>query len=248
MLTNSFVHVPGINKEKEALIWQNNILNWQEFLDNIHKLDLRNKELVHSFIENSISAHNNQDHGFFLNNLPSNEHWRVYKQFNCCFLDIETTGLSRNYHDVTVIGLYDGNESKIFVNGKNLDDFPAEIAKYSTIITFNGKCFDVPFLKAKFPEIDFNKFHIDLRYAMKELGFVGGLKRIEKECGIVRDDDLQDISGFDAIRLWRNYQRGDEESLKLLVKYNIADIENLKTLMDFTYQKLRNKCFIERIE
>jgi len=114
LLTNSFVHIPGINKEKEAFIWQNNIFNWQEFLDNSHKLSLRNKELVCSFVENSISAHNSKDHGFFLSNLPSNEHWRVYKQFNCCFLDIETTGLSSNYHDVTVIGLYDGKESKIY--------------------------------------------------------------------------------------------------------------------------------------
>ena len=83
---------------------------------------------------------------------------------------------------------------------------------------------------------------------MKELGYSGGLKKIEKEVGICRDDDLQDISGFDAIRLWKQYQRGDEEALKLLVKYNIADIENLKILMDFTYEKLRNKCFISNLE
>ncbi len=243
MLNNSFIHVPGINKEKEALIWQNDILNWDEFLENSHKLNLRNKDQIYSFIKNSISSHNNQDYGFFLNNLPSNEHWRVYKNFNCCFLDIETTGLSKHYDDVTVIGLYDGKESKIFINGKNLDEFPEEISKYSTIITFNGKCFDVPFLKAKFPEADFNKFHIDLRYAMRDLGYAGGLKRIEKEIGICRDDDLQDISGFDAIRLWYKYQKGCQDSLKLLIKYNIADIENLKTMMDFAYDKLKDKCF-----
>jgi uncharacterized protein len=242
VLTNSFIHIPGISKEKEVMLWSSNILNWQEFLDNDTFPNLR------SWIEESVEAHQNNNHKFFLTHLPSNEHWRVYKQFNCCFLDIETTGLSKDYHDVTVIGLYDGKESKIFVNGKNLDQFPAEIAKYSTIISFNGKCFDVPFLKAKFPEVDFNKFHIDLRYVMKSIGYSGGLKRIEKEVGICRDDDLQDISGFDAIRLWRQYQRGDEEALKLLVKYNIADIENLKTLMDFTYDKLRDKHFLGKIE
>jgi uncharacterized protein len=242
VLTNSFIHIPGISKEKEVMLWSSNILNWQEFLDNDTFPSMR------SWIEESVEAHQNNNHKFFLTHLPGNEHWRVYKQFNCCFLDIETTGLSKHYHDVTVIGLYDGKESKIFINGKNMDQFPAEMAKYSTIISFNGKCFDVPFLKAKFPEIDFNKFHIDLRYVMKSIGYSGGLKKIEKEVGICRDDDLQDISGFDAIRLWRQYQRGDEEALKLLVKYNIADIENLKTLMDFTYDKLRDKHFLGKIE
>ena len=242
MLTNSFIHIPGISKEKEVMLWSSNILNWQEFLDNDTFPSMR------SWIEESVEAHQNNNHKFFLTHLPGNEHWRVYKQFNCCFLDIETTGLSKHYHDVTVIGLYDGKESKIFINGKNMDQFPAEMAKYSTIISFNGKCFDVPFLKAKFPEIEFNKFHIDVRYVMKSIGYSGGLKKIEKEVGICRDDDLQDISGFDAIRLWRQYQRGDEEALKLLVKYNIADIENLKTLMDFTYDKLRDKHFLGKIE
>ncbi len=233
MLNNSFIHVPGINREKEALIWQNNILNWDEFLENFHKL--------------SLTAEKQNNEIFFLNNLPSNEHWRVYKNFDCCFLDIETTGLSKHHDDVTVIGLYDGKESKIFINGKNLDEFPKEIAKYSTIITFNGKCFDVPFLKAKFPEADFNKFHIDLRYAMKDIGYAGGLKRIEKEIGICRDDDLQDISGWDAVRLWYKYKKGCQDSLNLLVKYNIADIENLKTMMDFAYDKLKEKRFTSLI-
>ena len=241
MLTKTFLHIPGVSKEKEAMLWASNITNWQEFLDS------GTSPSIKSWVEESLEAHNTNNHKFFLSHLPDREHWRVYKEFNHCFLDIETTGLSKDYHDVTVIGLYNGKESKIFINGKNLDEFPKEIAKYKTIITFNGKCFDVPFLKAKFPEIDFNKFHIDLRYVMKELGFTGGLKKIEKEVGICRDDDLQEISGFDAIRLWHKYQKGDNDALGLLIKYNIADIENLKTLMDMSYKQLEKKHFISQI-
>jgi len=235
MLTNTFIHIPGISKEKEVMLWESNITNWQEFLDNDTFPNIR------SWVEESVEAHINNNHNFFLSHLPNKEHWRTYKEFKHCFLDIETTGLSKHRDEVTVIGLYDGQESKIFINGKNLEEFPKEIAKYQTIISFNGKCFDVPFLKAKFPEVNFNKFHIDLRYVMKNLGFSGGLKKIEKEVGICRDDDLQDISGWDAVRLWHKYKRGDDAALKLLVKYNIADIENLKTLMDFSYDKLSKK-------
>ena len=235
MLTNTFIHIPGISKEKEVMLWESKITNWQEFLDNDTFPSMR------SWVEESVDAHLSNNHKFFLTHLPSQEHWRTYKEFKHCFLDIETTGLSKHHDEVTVIGLYNGKESRIFINGKNLEEFPKEIAKYQTVITFNGKCFDVPFLKAKFPEIDFNKFHIDLRYVMKNLGFSGGLKKIEKEVGICRDDDLQDISGWDAVRLWHKYKRGDDEALRLLVKYNIADIENLKTLMDFSYEKLSKR-------
>jgi uncharacterized protein len=235
MLRNSFIHIPGISKEKEVMLWQSNITNWQEFLDNDTFPKLR------SWVEESLEAHNTNNHNFFLSHLPSREHWRTYNEFKHCFLDIETTGLSKHRDEVTVIGLYDGRESKIFINGKNLDEFPKEIAKYQTVITFNGKCFDVPFLKAKFPEVDFNKFHIDLRYVMKDLGFAGGLKKIEKDVGIQRDDDLQEVDGYEAVRLWHRYKKGDDAALRLLVKYNIADIENLKTLMDFSFEKLSKR-------
>jgi len=161
----------------------------------------------------------------------------------CCFLDIETTGLNRYKRDITVIGLYDGDKSKFFVNGKNLEDFREEIKKYKMIVSFNGKMFDIPFIQAKFPDIDFNKFHIDLRFAMKKLGYTGGLKRIEKEIGISREEDVTGIDGFEAVRLWYKYKKGDNNALDLLLKYNKEDIENLKYLMDFTFDKLRKKYF-----
>ncbi len=174
-----------------------------------------------------------------------NLHWRAYPELknNCCFLDIETTGLDKHNDDITMIGLYDGKESKVFINGKNLKDFQKEIVKYPMIVTFNGRCFDVPFIQNKFPKLNLNKFHIDLRFAMANIGYTGGLKRIEREVGIQRDSDLKEVDGFEAVRLWYKYKRGDKEALDTLVRYNIADIENLKTLMELTYTKLKEKSF-----
>jgi len=174
-------------------------------------------------------------------------HWRLYKQLNCCFLDIETTGLSKFNNQITVIGLYDGKQSKFFVQGKNLHEFREEISKYSGMVTFNGRCFDIPFIQAKFPALNLPNFHIDLRFAMKELGFSGGLKPIEKQIGIQRSDDLAEVDGYEAVRLWKRYVRGDKEALSLLIRYNQADIENLKTLMDFSFTKLKEKNFLRVI-
>jgi uncharacterized protein YprB with RNaseH-like and TPR domain len=233
MLKNTFCHL--VSEHKELELWKSNLLHWDE-ISETHEL--------HSQILESKKAIEENNPQFFLQRLPKNQHWRAYKEFPYCFLDIETTGLSKHFNDVTVIGIYDGQNSKLFVKDKNMHEFPEEISKYSTIITFNGKCFDVPFLKAKYPEINFEKFHIDLRYILRELGYSGGLKYIERAMGLSRDEDIKEVDGFEAVRLWHRYKRGDEEALRLLLKYNQADIENLKFLMDFAYEKMKEKHFL----
>lgn len=251
MLQNTFLHIPGISKETEQDLWRNNIYSWSEFLENYKELNLSSfkKERIHKHIKKSIKAYNKKDYQFFLDNLPPNLHWRVYPELKqkCCFLDIETTGLSKCRNDITLIGMYNGNKSKIFINGDNLDKFPKELNKYDMIVTFNGKCFDLPFIRSKFPELDINKFHIDLRFTMCTLGYSGGLKLIEKKIGITREEDLQDIDGFEAVRLWYKYKKGDLDALDLLIKYNKADIENLKTMMDFTFNQLKEQEFLDII-
>jgi len=147
---------------------------------------------------------------------------------------------------VTVVGLYDGAKSRIFVQGQNLETFVEEIRKYSLLVTFNGSCFDLPFLAAKFPSIDFSHLHVDLRFAMKRLGYSGGLKAIERELGIDRDEGIAEVDGFEAVRLWKRYLRGDPAALETLIEYNQADIENLKIMMDFAYKKLSSE-FMDRI-
>ena len=241
-LQNTFVHILGISKEKEKEIWSNNIYNWNEFIEDNDVLSDR----IHSYVMDSLQAYREKDFRFFLRHIPPHLHWRAYPDLRgrCCFLDIETTGLDKHNDDITVIGVYDGNESKFFVNGKNLWRFSREIVKYDMIVTFNGKCFDIPFIKSKFPRLDLNKFHVDLRFAMRRIGYTGGLKRIEKMMGLHRDDQICEVDGFEAVRLWFRYKKGDHNALDLLLRYNKADIENLKVLMDFTFEKLKEKEFL----
>lgn len=249
ILKNTFAHIPSVTKDFEKKIWQKDIYTWDEFLARHDKLDLkkRKKDLLLKNVEKSIDFHKKKDYSFFLS-IPSNMHWRLYREMKnkCCFLDIETTGLSKHNDDLTLIGMNNGKKSSIFINGKNLDKFEKEFSKYDLIVTYNGKCFDIPFIRAKFPNISFeDKFHIDLRYDLRKIGYSGGLKNIERQVGIARDSSISEVDGFEAVRLWYKHLKGDKEALNTLVEYNKADIENLVTLMDFAFPKLKEKEFFE---
>ena len=84
-----------------------------------------------------------------------------------------------------------------------------------------------------------NHGHIDLRFALRRLGYRGGLKSIERQLGIRRPDEVAGIDGFEAVRLWYRYLRGDGKALDTLVSYNRQDVENMRPLMELAYEKLR---------
>ncbi len=183
------------------------------------------------------------DIGFFDDRLPAGEKWRLFEAFRnrAVYLDIETSGYDQWNNDITVIGLFDGCRVQTFVNGRNLEAFEIAISRYDLVITFNGACFDLPFIRRSFPGISLPEGHIDLRFALKKLGHEGGLKKIEKSLGIARSDDIEGVDGFEAVRLWQRYQWGDEKALSTLISYNNADIMNLEPLMELAYQKMKEK-------
>jgi uncharacterized protein YprB with RNaseH-like and TPR domain len=149
------------------------------------------------------------------------------------FLDIETTGLSP-WDKITTIALYNGTSVRYYVQGDNLDQFPEDIQAYELIITYNGKTFDLPFIRARMA-CPLDQAHIDLRYVLAGLGFKGGLKRCEKAMGIDRGD-LTGVDGSFAVILWQEYCRtGDSKALDTLLAYNIEDVINLETLMIRAY-------------
>lgn len=236
MLRHSFIHLSGVGEHRELAIWKSGIRTWQAFLE---KKSFTHTWLVRLFpqIEESLQRLEQRDAPFFYSNLPSGQRWRLYDEFkaNCAFLDIETTGLSSRESKITVAGLFDGKELKTFVRGRNLDEFVAELSKYSLIITYGGSCFDLPFIKAEF-ELDYvSPAHIDLRYVLHRLGHKGGLKAIEKRFNLLREGPIARVDGWIAPLLWTEYRRGSSKALEALIRYNAEDIVNLRTLMEKSY-------------
>jgi len=235
MLRHTFLHVPGVGLKTELKFWERGIYCWENYLENPGRLGLgRGTQLnLDTFIESSLKAVKCGDALFFEHLLPKREIWRIYPEFKdrSVFLDIETTGLGGQGDYITMIGLFNGRQIKTFVRGQNLEDFAAELKNYSVIVTYNGKCFDLPFIKSEFKDLRFTQAHIDLRYFLYRLGYSGGLKRVEANVGIRREKGLEDIDGYLATVLWQKYLQGDERALQALIRYNIEDVVNLKRLM-----------------
>ena len=145
---------------------------------------------------------------------------------------------------ITTIALYDGRSVFHYVNGYDLDDFKRRIPQYDVLVTYNGKCFDVPFIERYF-SIKLNQAHIDLRYVLGGLGFTGSLRTCEKNLGIGRGE-LEGIDGFFGVLLWEDYKRNhNDRTLETLLAYNVADVLNLEKLLTMAYNlKLKDTPFL----
>ncbi|MCK4454739.1 MAG: ribonuclease H-like domain-containing protein [Thermoplasmata archaeon] len=240
--------MPGIGYQTEKRIWQSGIRTWNQCLRRASRLPLgpRQKEVVVDEISRSLDQLDRKNQTFFREKLPRRELWRAFPEFrdSIAYLDIETTGLSPRYDDITVIGLYDGNDVHTFVRGINLRDFKKRIQQYKLLVTYNGAGFDLRFIEEEFSGIGLDQIHIDLRFPLYRVGLKGGLKAIERTVGISRTEETQGLDGFDAVRLWKEYESGKQESLDLLVAYNREDIVNLEALMRIAYATLRRSCFL----
>ncbi len=239
MLQRTFIHAPGIGLVRERLLWNEGIHTWHDYLAPGAKLPWKaaGMERAHAHLAQSIQAYRDAAWAFFDKCLPSDHKWRAFGEFQdrVLYLDIETTGLGAD-DSITLIGTYDGRETKTFMLGLNLAEAVEEIDRFPVLVTYNGACFDVPVIQRQFAAACRNHIHIDLRYPLQRLGYFGGLKGIERTLGIVRSEATRGLGGFDAVRLWQAYLGGSQEALDLLVAYNTEDIRNLKPLMEFVYQ------------
>jgi uncharacterized protein len=232
MLQHTFCHIPRVGVKTEAKLWEAGIHTWEHlFAASAPPLRGNTLDLCRRHLEFSQERLEAEDAGFFANAMPASEAWRLFPHFrhNAAYVDIETTGLAPPHGQITSIALYDGRETRCYVQGRNLDDFGHDIRDYALLVTFNGRCFDAPFIE-RCLGVELPVAHMDLRFALKAAGVTGGLKRVEQSFGLHRGE-LDGVDGYFAVLLWQEFERSrDERALETLLAYNIEDVLNLEYL------------------
>jgi len=143
------------------------------------------------------------------------------------------------------VGVHRDGATETLVAGDDLtaENLQAAFEGASLLVTFNGARFDVPFLESSF-DVALDQPHLDLMYPCRRCDLTGGLKAIEQSIGIERD--RPDISGRDAVRLWRQHERGKDGALETLISYNREDAVNLARLADLVTERLEPEPLCER--
>ncbi|MDE0828806.1 MAG: ribonuclease H-like domain-containing protein [Vicinamibacterales bacterium] len=163
------------------------------------------------------------------------------------FFDLETTGLSGGSGTVAFVvgfGCFVGARFHVwqfvlpsFASERRLlAAVTAAVARAHTLVTFNGKSFDVPFMEMRWlyqrletplPALR----HLDLLHPARRLwgpetGGLGGLE--ERVLGFRRDDD---VPGFEIPARYFQYLRsGDARPLRGVLAHNLLDLVSLGVL------------------
>lgn len=259
MLQRSFIFAKGMSEELERQLWSRGIVSWDvlkkhpseaiEILGNS-----RTQKLVEA-VHEAQRAVDGADLSWFRSNWPERELWRLWQGFCApelvALVDIETTGLTPGYDQITVIGLADSAQARVFVAGRplpgdeSLERFREAIKPYRLVVTFNGANFDVPFIEKQFRDANFHfeQPHLDLLIPARSLGLTGGLKDMEKHIGIIRATDIKEIRGNEAVILWGAWKNGDQNAYKRLTTYCKADCTNLQEFANHVYKKKWDKIY-----
>ncbi|MBI2666201.1 ribonuclease H-like domain-containing protein [Candidatus Woesearchaeota archaeon] len=244
MIRQSFIFLEKVGKKKEQSFWKQGIKDWQSFLlkEKIEGISTKAKAVYKRKIQEAQQALLEENSSFFVGKNPAKEMWRLYEQFkeDAGFLDIEAG--SRG--EVTVVGISNYYETKHLVKGFNLEKEILEkaLASFKLLITFNGGAFDLPKLRKEFG-IEVNVPHVDLKPLCVNLGLKGGLKEVERILELKRPGHLYG----NPVELWKAFHAsGDKEYLDLLLHYNAEDCENLKRVMEYCWERMKRKTFIDQ--
>ena len=246
MLKNTFCHIPSVGVKTEAGLWKAGVATWEDYLaldpSELKELGvprLPSPERMRGHLRESGERHSQGDPAFFAEKLPNSEVWRLYGEYkdSMACVDIETTGLGQGDDHITTIALYDGRSVRTYVYGRNLEEFLDDVRNYKLLVTFNGKCFDVPFIERSL-DTRLDMAHMDLRFVLKAAGVTGGLKKCEKHFGLDRGD-LDGVDGYWAVLLWKEFLMShDERVLETLLAYNVEDVLSLHILAARAYNML----------
>ena len=238
MIESSFCFLPRVGVLTERRFWCEGLSTWERFLTTpvVRGIAAGRKARFDHEIAQAREHFLRNDPRYFSRAVPPRYHWRLYEWLRprAVYLDIETN----SFGEITVVGLFGQGLYTSLIRGESLTwlRLRDELSRYDLLVTFCGSTFDLPVLRAHFPDLPLVQPHLDLCSVGRQLGYRGGLKTIERMMGIERSPELQGLTGHDAVQHWNRWRhRRDHEARRLLVAYNEADCVNLEPLADAFY-------------
>jgi len=251
MIKRTFLHLSGIGQVKERRLWESGVLSWEEFIqrDSVEGVSSKRKTVMDQELEASSECWERGQTEYFCKLLPSGQHWRMFQRLkeDAAYLDIETNGLGP-WAIITMISVHRGEKTTTLIRGQDLDvdSVRRSLEGAKMMVTFNGSTFDLPMIEREFPFAVPRVPHYDLRHACPKVGLRGGLKHVEVELGYRRPQEIEYVTGEEAVYLWRLWEKkGSENALNLLRRYNQEDTRNLVPIAETVYRLLTEKVLKE---
>lgn len=157
------------------------------------------------------------------------------------FLDVETTGLSWFYDQITIVGWAFEGEYKVLLKGEDPAPLLRDLSAANALVTFNGTLFDLRFLRKTFGDVALPETHLDLRFLARRAGLTGGQKSIERELKVDFRGGLSELDGAAAVLLWHDYLRGNHAALTALIQYNRSDVLGMAAILDVVLERLEQQ-------
>ena len=126
MLNRSFIFAKGMTEEVERVLWSKGLTTWDLLRKHSGEAaEIMGQSRAHKLVAavtEAQGAFERKDLAWFRTNWPDRELWRLWQGFSdltrIALVDIETTGLTPGYDQITVIGLADGKQARVFVAGR----------------------------------------------------------------------------------------------------------------------------------
>jgi len=245
MLEGTFQLGAGLGPARERALWQSGQASWDDVLaraDDPASLGLtaRSAAVLRASILRVREARERHDVASIATAMPAREHWRLlpWLAARAAYLDIETAAEG----EIIAIGVWGPRGPAIFLpEGRSahgdLDAFSEAFEDVDLLVTYNGAAFDVPRLRASFPQWRPPAVHLDVCHLWRRLGHRGGLKELERAEGIVRPAPIASLDAARAARLWRLGAQGRAEALQRFAAYNLADVAHLRALAALGYNR-----------
>lgn len=241
MIEHSFLHLPGIGPAKEQKLWNAGITRWDELrIVACEVVSAAKRAEFEAALDLSCEAWDEQNFSYFAQNLPKSDMWRMIpgREQNIAYVDIETTGLHRppEGYSTTITFLFRGEVLQEYEFAKKQQLIHYILSESEIVCTFNGASFDIPWMQREFNCV-FTQPHVDLRVWMCKQGFKGGLKSIQKLMTDIPQRTGMDITGYDAVKLWKMHLQGVAGALETLLTYNAEDTLVLHPLLVKAFNK-----------